>query len=120
MSDPLEPPKKPLGPSTMSVHVHLALNQIGSQVVKTRNVVRSSRLDRDVLAVDVAAPPQCLPKGGNAWIGIDERTGQQHADPRRLHRLLRRSGERRKCEGQSENEPDQPHGTSVEDGWRGV
>jgi hypothetical protein len=91
-------------------HVYLALNQIGSQIVKTRNVVRSSRLNRDVLAVDVAALPQCLPKGGNAWIGIAERTGQQHADPRRLPRSLGLGSERRSDEAERENEPNQTNG----------
>jgi hypothetical protein len=37
-----------------------------------------------------------------------------------LSRLLRLGGERRKSEAERENnrKPDQPHGTSVEDGWR--
>src|SRR5437867_2770900 len=44
----------------------------------------------------------------------------QVADPVDLPRLLRLSSERRKGETDRENdrEPDQPHSTSVKDGWR--
>jgi len=47
---------------------------------------------------------------------------QDISDPGDLPRLLGLHGERCEQETDSENdrEPDQPHGTSMKDGWRGV
>jgi len=58
--------------------------------------------------------------------GVEEMRGgrwggrKQHTDLRDLGGLLGVNGERRKRETECENEPDQPHSTSVEDGCREV
>jgi hypothetical protein len=76
-----------------------------------------ANLEYKILPLDITKVTQ---RGLEDLVWIRTRTSSQPSDTPLIQPSLRLGGERRKSEGESENddEPDQPHGHLVEDGWR--
>jgi hypothetical protein len=101
-------------------------HQLGGEGLQPRRLPASVPVfELNVVSVDIAEVSQSLHEAVGARPRVVEvfgRAGVEDGDPGRFATRLPYSGARSEYEAERENddEADQPHGNSVEDGWRGV